>query len=195
VDGLGAALFAEPDRADLGQPALDAAAEIGVRLDPIHQQDVVGLESRRAHVDRHVVDGADLLHLHARDDRHADGLARDPVADEHVALALGRRASVTAHGRQDERVAAGLTNGLAAGAQDGRHVGDPAAARGDRDAIVERDAVQDRLELGSDARGDVFDGDLGDLLGAVDPLAGVQGREIKPHLRTEVRRNDRGHRR
>src|SRR5436309_1080067 len=80
------AVITQTNRTDLGQPAFDTAAEIGVRFDAIDQQQVIGLERGGAHVDGQLVHCADLLDVHARDDRHPDGLARNAVADQDVTL-------------------------------------------------------------------------------------------------------------
>src|SRR5262249_30579219 len=147
VDDLCAGLFAETDGADLGQPTFERTAKVGVRLDPVHQQDVIRFQRGRAHEHWHLVHGADLLDVHAGDDRHAHALARDAVASQDLALALRGGSAVAAHGRNDEWTAANFSDGVAARAQDRDDVGDAAAAGCDRHALGLRDALQGWLEL------------------------------------------------
>ena len=191
MDRLRAELFAEPDRTDLGQTALDLAAEVGVRLDAVDEQDVVSLQSGGAGVHRYLVDGADLLNIHARNHRHADRLASDAIAGKQVPLTFGRGTAVAAHRRHDERIAAGFTDGITARAQYGRHVGHPAAAGGDGDTVVECDAIHDRLQLGANSGRNLLDGKLGRFVRGVDPLAGVQQRKLEPNVRAQFGREHR----
>ena len=193
VDRLRATLLAQSDRAYLGQPTFDRTPEVGVRFDAIDQQHMIGLEGRRAHEHGHFIDVADLLDVHARDDWHAYAFARDAIAGQHVALAVGSGAAVAAHGRHDERIAAELADGFTAGTQDVWHVGNAAAAGGDRHAFVEGDALEDWLELGSDACRDLVNGDFGGFVRRVDALAGEQAGKLQTHLRAEVGRDNHRH--
>src|SRR5437588_256584 len=73
-------------------------------------------------------------------DGTADDVLADAVAVQQVALALGRRTAVAAHGRDNERHRAEALEEADDGAQDGRDVGDATAAGGQGNALPGPDA-------------------------------------------------------
>ena len=115
--------------------ALMPAAERGVGLDAVDQDNAVGLTGIFVDVDGQALRGAaDLLDLHGGDHRGAHRFLCDAVAAEHLGLTLGGGAAVAAHG--------GDQNGLSAlGLDKGNHcldqkdiLVDTPAAAGDGDA-------------------------------------------------------------
>ena len=145
VARLGTDLLAEADGHHFHDAALKGPAERRVRLDAAVDDDAVRLG--RVFVDEHVhavgVD-TDLLDLHGREDRAADGLLRHAVAGEHGALTLGGRAAVTAHCRNDERVRAAALDEVRDRFRDDRDIGHTARADRDGDAHAGTDLARVR---------------------------------------------------
>ena len=149
------------------------AGEVGVRLDAVADQHVVGLAWRwRSKCSGQALGGAaDDDGLHAGADGAADGRLGDAVGLQHVALAFGGAAAVAAHGRDEEGLGAEVPEVLDGRAEDGDDVGDAAAAGGDGHALPrpQRPLQLQAAQLGVDRRGDIRQpGSLEDLANAED---------------------------
>ena len=142
-----ALLLGQANGEHLHQARLIGAAEGGVRLDAVADDDAVGLG--RVLVDLHriaVVRGAaDHLRFHRAAHRAAHVFRSDAVARQHLALPFGERAAVTAHRRHDERFRAHLLDKIDDALDDGRVIADAAAARADGDAHARTDEAADLL--------------------------------------------------
>ncbi len=79
--------------------------------------------------------------VHVGDDRHAEVRFVDVVAREQFALALGRRAAVRPHRRDDERLRAEFLQRLDGRLRDGEEVLDAATAAPDGDLHAGLDAL------------------------------------------------------
>ena len=104
MDLLGALALAQADDQHLQDARLVRRVEVGVRLDPVEQDDAVGLVGVLVEVDRQA-DGAgpEDDRVHVGPDLDAHRLGRDAVAGQQLALALGGRAAVAPHRGDDER--------------------------------------------------------------------------------------------
>ncbi len=167
VERVGALLLPEADRDHLEEAALDRAGEVRVDLDAVDGDDEVGaFQGVSVDEDGNArTEDAELDRFHARADLAAHGLRGDPVLGEDAELALGGRAPVAAHRRDDEDGGARLADAL-----DGRpdHLVDPvdpAAAGRDAHARSRPDRRDLRLERRPDRGANVAD------LGRVEPLA------------------------
>ena len=153
---LGPRLLAEADGQHLERAALDRSDEVGVRLDPVDEDDSVGLEGVAVEVQGDAAGFTEHRDLHGRAHRRAHALGRDAAVGEHLGLPLGRRAAVGAHGGHDEGLESLLLQ-LRDDVADGLgQAADAAAADGDRHLrpTGERDARGQRLPLVVDlARG------------------------------------------
>ena len=139
---FGSFVLAQADEHHLHQAAFDIADEIGVRLDPIADQHVVGAEGMAIEMDVETLGRlADDDRLHAGANRTAAERFGHAVRLEHRALALGRAAAVAAHGRHDERLGAQALERVDNGLGDHVDVGDAAAAHGDGHALPGLDRV------------------------------------------------------
>ena len=96
---------------------------------------------------------------HVRDDRRADLRLGHAEPRQHLALALGGRATVAAHGRDDERLGAERPKLGDQRGGDLAEPADPAAADADRDALARPDQAADLgpPELFGDRRAHVVD--------------------------------------
>ena len=107
MDLLGPLALAQADGEHLQQAALVPAGERGVRLDPVEQDDPVGLEGVPVEVDRQAeAVGAEDGRFHLGPDRAAERRLGDAELGEQRPLPFGRPAAVAAHRRDDERAEA-----------------------------------------------------------------------------------------
>ena len=84
-----------------------------MRLDPVEQDDAVGLVGVPVEVDRQADGvGAEDDGVHVGLHGHAHRLGRDAVAGQQLALALGGRPAVAPHRGDDERPVAHLLEGV-----------------------------------------------------------------------------------
>src|SRR5262249_13231981 len=94
----------------LGDAALDLAGKVGMRLDPVDEKDGIGLRGIAIAVDPmpckrsglRSLQATDLYHLHGGADLRPHRFRSDPIVMEQLLLALRRRASMTAHRRNDK---------------------------------------------------------------------------------------------
>ena len=146
----GAMAFAEADDAHFQEAAAEGAEEIGVRLDAVDEQDAIGGEGVGAAMDRHAILGrTDLARLQRSKNRHAHRRLGDVVAGQDLALALGRRSAVAAHGWDDERLRTCAAKFREYRLHDFSEVCDPATPHAHRDA---RSRLDLRAQLGELSR-------------------------------------------
>jgi hypothetical protein len=147
----GAFEFAHSDGGHFHESAFDGGFEGGVPLDAIDEERSVAFVRGAVDVGfdafRRVAEGHGV---HGTDDGAADFGLRDFVVREDVDLAFGGSSSVTAHGGEDEGLAAEVAEMGDGGADDGGDVGDASASGSYCDS-------GSRLESGSGLR-------LGELL-------------------------------
>ena len=137
VDLAGPLALAQADDQHLQDARLVGRVEVGVRLDPVQQDDAVGLVGVLVEVDRQADGvGAEDDGVHVGADLDAHRLGRDPVAGQELALAFGGRAAVAPHRGDDERPEAHLLEGVDRRPRDRGDRRDPPApdADGDRPA-------------------------------------------------------------
>ena len=178
VEGVGALLLAQADREHLHQPALDGTREAGVGLDAVDGDDEVGaLEGVAIHEHRDARDDLAEVHgLHRGADLAAHGLGRDPVAGQDGELALGGRAPVAAHRRDDEHVRARFPETPDDGAHHLVDAVDAAAAGGDADAGPRPDRADDVVHRQAHRRRHIVDRRRVQVLAHQRP-AGEDGRK------------------
>ena len=100
-------LFPHADDAHLAEAALVLASKPGVRLDPIDNNNGVYRIGISIEIRGPAVGGYAKLHrLHRCADGCADRLLRNPQSLEHTPLAFSRGSTVTAHSRENKRIAA-----------------------------------------------------------------------------------------
>ena len=163
------ARLAQADEQHLHQAALDGGGEVGVRLDAVADQDVVGLHGEAIEVQRHALGSvADDDGFRAGADGAAHGRLGDAVGFQHAALAFGGAAAVAAHGGDQEGPRTEAAEVLDGRAEDGDDVGDAAAAGGDGHALAgpQRPLQLEAGQFGVDRRGDIRD--AGSLEGLAD---------------------------
>src|SRR5882724_11678852 len=103
----GADDLAHADGEHLDDAGFDWGAEVGMRFDARDDDDRVGFGGMLVHIYRHaVIELAQFHHVHAGLDRTSDITLGDAIAFQHFTLAFGGSATVTAHGREDERLGA-----------------------------------------------------------------------------------------
>ena len=103
VDLAGPFPLAQADHQHLEHARLVRRVEVGVRLDPVGQNDAVGLVGVLVEIDRQADRvGAQNDRIHVGLDGDAHRLGRHAVAGQKLALALGGRAAVAAHRGDDE---------------------------------------------------------------------------------------------
>ena len=142
-------------------------AEVGVRLDPVEQDDPVGLVGVPVEVDREADRvGPEDHRVHLGPDFHAHLGFGDPVAGQELALAFGGRAAVAAHRGDDEGPEAEFLEGIDRGPGDDRNRGDPPAPHPDGDRPARRDTPADPAlqDQSTDRPGNVRDLGLRDRL-------------------------------
>ena len=131
-----------------------------MRLDPVADQHVVGLEGQAVEIERKTFGGvAHDDRFHARTDRAADRFFGNAVRLDELPLALGRRAAVTAHGGNDERFGPQAGQMPDDRPDDRRQIGDSPAADGDRHALPRANLLPQvqPCELGVDLARHVVD--------------------------------------
>ena len=176
MDALSALLLAKADGHHLHQAAFIGAAEGGVGLDAVVEDDAVSLRGILIHIYRLMTyaGNADLHRLHGAFHGAAHGLLRNAVILEDLELALGGSAAVAAHSRHNVRLGAlGLDkvhNGT------GHHgiVIDAAAAAGNGDLLTGLDLAADlrAIQLPGDDAGNIAlrDAGLVEVLANLDHL-------------------------
>ena len=113
MDLGGAVALAQADDQHLEDARLVGPAEVGVRLDPVEQDDPVGRVGVPVEVDRQADGvGPEDHGVHLGPDLDAHRLGGDPVAGQQLALAFGRRAAVAPHRGDDEGLEAHLLQGV-----------------------------------------------------------------------------------
>ena len=180
VAEIGALLLAHADRDHLADAALDFAAEAGMGLDAVDDDDAVGFVGVLVKVDGTSVPGrAQLDDFHRGLDRAAHGLLGDTQSGEHVLLPFGGRAAVTAHRGEDEGRSAACFDLIDKRLDDERIVGDAAAACGDGNAHAGLDSVEElaALQLGEELAGRVGDHGPGEVLTDFDETRDLNGIE------------------
>ena len=125
----------ETDERHFHETALVTTMKIRVRFDSIDEDHAIGLVRMPVH---EYVDGQisllQLDDLHRCAHRRVHGLLGNAVRAEHLGLAFSGRATVAAHGRDDERLSATSFHVPDDFFDDGGEVVDTAASHGDRDA-------------------------------------------------------------
>ena len=111
--------------------------EIGVDFCAVGDDQPVGLGDILVQISGHADAGhAGVHHFH----RSVDGATHRPFADaqpvQHIDLALGRAATMAAHGRHDKWLAAGRFDQRHQHPGDAVNLGDAAAAEAERDALA-----------------------------------------------------------
>ena len=125
-------MLPQTDDQHLHQAAFDVGSEVGVGLDPVHQDDVIRLGGVLVHQHREPPGHpADLHRLHGGKDGNLHALGRHAIARQDLELSLRRGAAVTPHGRANERLRPKRLQALTRGFQNRADVGDAAAAPGD----------------------------------------------------------------
>ena len=156
VDLLGAALLTEPDRRHLGRTALDGAAEVGVRLDPVDDQDPARLDHVPVEMDRHARHLTQLDGLHRGAHLDPEPSLVDAIVGQHRRLAGSRRAAMAAHGRHDERLKAGGLKRPQGNPHDSSELSDAPAAHADRQRPLRLDAFGQPPDSSFDSDLEVF---------------------------------------
>ena len=163
----GPLMLAEPDQHHLVQTALDLPGERRVRLDPSHDDDVVGLIGVLVEKNGHAVIGlGNLHHLHRRADGRAGVLFGDSVPLDDGALSLCGAAAVAPHGRHDEGFGPGSLELPDQRLRDQGDVGYAPAADADGDAVAFLDFAMhtDFADFGTHGAFDVVEGGRVELL-------------------------------
>ena len=164
-------MLPQADDQHLHQAAFDVGSEVGVGLDTVHQDDVIRLGGvlvyQHREPPRHP---ADLYRLHGRQDGDPHALGRHAIARQDLELSLRCGATVTPHGRDNERLRPERLQALARGFQNRGDVGDAAAAPGDGHpgAGLHAPRQVQLADLGRDRHGDVHHHGGVDLLS--DPM-------------------------
>ena len=160
MDALGAVLLAQADGHHLHQAALIGAAEGGVGLDTVEENDAVRLRGVLIDKDRLMAYAgkADLHRLHGALDGAAHGLLGDAVVLEDLGLALGGGAAVAAHGGHDVGLGTLGLDEVHDGPGHGGVVVDAAAAAGDGNLLAGLDLAADlgAVKLPGDNAGDLL---------------------------------------
>ena len=148
----GSCVVAEADDEHLHEATLEVPREVGVRLHAIHKDDAVGLSREAVHDERQAVHLAEIDHVERRAHGRPDAGLGDATFGEYFALTLAGGATVRAHGRDDERAAAGVAQPGHDGPYDAGQTVDAAAADAYRDPRVRRqmDPAPRRVPLPSD---------------------------------------------
>ena len=195
VELSGTGLLAEADDSHLRATALDRSPEPGVRLHPVHGQDAIGGRGVDVEVQR-AAGGivGDDDRLHRRPDLGVERVHGHAELLERRQLALGRRASVAAHGRDDERGGAEIAEAGDGAAQqlDASREATTAGAHGNGHAVGDR-ARQAPHDLLASGRFDVADGrwrghrelhlgQSGDRDGRVDGERDPGTQLVPPHM-------------
>ncbi len=98
-------MLPQPDNAHLQEATLVGTMEVGVGLDPAENNSGIRLGGSTIEVQRvSEIRTVELHDLHARAHRHADGRFGDAVGLQKRLLTGRRCATVTSHGRHDERM-------------------------------------------------------------------------------------------
>ncbi len=111
-----------------------SAFEVGMRLDPVDDNDPVRVECDLVAVHGNpVIEGCNAHHLHGRDHGHPHRLFGDPVSRQHLPLALRVSPTVASHCGDDEGPCPPRGELLDQRAQDEGELSDVPASRGERD--------------------------------------------------------------
>ena len=175
---LGRALpFPQADGQHLQQAALVPAGERGVGLDPVEEDDPVGVEGVLVEVDGQAERVLAQDHgVHLGRGRGSRPWPRSRPARPGAALAVGGSAAVRAHGRDDERLEPETADRLGHGANDPGKPGDSPAAHGDGDPSPGEHA---RGQVAGADRLGHLGGDIGDL--RLDEVASDAGDRWEIH--------------
>ena len=148
----------QTDDQHLHQAAFDVGSEVGVGLDPVHQDDVIRLGGVLVHQHREPPrHPADLHRLHGGKDGNLHALGGHAIARQDLELPLRRGAAVAPHGRNNKRLRSQRLQALACGFENRGDVGDAAAAPGDGHAGPGLEAPREvqLADLGRDRGGDI----------------------------------------
>ena len=158
-------VFAQADNEHLRQSAANWLGKGGVRLDSVDDDDPVRPRSLATPQNLPaVLRLAKRLDLHRGADRHAHRRLRHAVTSQHRHLSLRRRAAVTAHRRDDERLRPGLLQLTNDGGDGLGQVGNPPTADANANPHARLQLPANRLESVGHRGGDVY------RLRGVEPL-------------------------
>jgi hypothetical protein len=158
VQRLRAEVVAQADADHLHEAAAQRRPQRRVRLDPVDREDRVGRQRRGAEVHRHAIGRRrDLRDLLGGVQRYAERRLGDPVIREQGELPGHRRATVAAHGGDDERPQPGRPERRDHGGDDALDLRDAAAAAGHRHPRVRAQRGRQRLRGASRGAGHVVE--------------------------------------
>jgi hypothetical protein len=156
MHGRGAGAFAQSNHRHFENAAPEASVKIGVRLDPVQQEDAIGLESFRAAINLHIIlTFAEEFDIQRGSDGNAEVGFGDSVFREDASLTFGRGAAMAAHGWNDEGIRSAFFEKLDCRGYDGLKVGDAATSHSHRDAGTRLEVWAERFQFSRDAADDI----------------------------------------